>query len=313
MAVLDKKALGIYLGITCGGTWLLGLVLLAAGWVTAELSPMRSGAITLVLMLLPALGAFIASALTRDREAPRVRLWPLPVNAVVAFALFAPLFFTVIYGASVALGYGTVDWSVAYLRSLMPTPEETGAPGTLPASFFLLFGFLLSVVLGPTLFAAIALGTEIGWRAYLAQKLAPLGRWGGALLAGILWAACWVPLFFGAAWMADETTFFEAASEAMRRGLAATLFGMVLAEVYRRTHHIGLTAILAGCFYAQGFGMWIYLIRQQVPWATGPFGLVGLAAFALLVVAVFLSPPWRWFGLPDAAAASVEAEENTES
>ena len=292
LPLIDKKALGIFLGMTYGISWLVAVFLYLGGGISEGGWTLRVGLLVLGLMLVPAAAALVASILTRDRAHLSIRLWPINPRPVLVFAVLAPVFFIVVYTVSVSLGYGVADWGLGALRARMPGPAEAGLQQQMPAPFLLIAGFLMSVVLGPTLFALIGLGTEIGWRAYLAQKLEPLGRWGAAAVSGLLWGICWFPLVLGVAW-AGESTFFQALSLAIRISIAAALFGMLLAEVYRRSRHVALTSVLAGCFYAQEYGIWYYLIRQPDPLMTGPYGAVGIVGLALLVLIAFLVPRWE--------------------
>jgi len=290
--VIDKKAIGVYLGITYGVTWLLAIVLSVSGGFSSEASLVRQIALLIGLMLLPAAAALAAATLTRDKTHPRIVLWPMAPRPVLFFAVLGPAAFVLIYGLSAAFGFATVDWGVTALQSQMPDPGDVGLQQQLPALFLMIAGFLLSIVLGPTLFALVSLGNEIGWRAYLAQKLAPLGRWRAAAISGMLWGLGWYPLLLFGAW-AGEDTFFEALTFSIRAVAGAILFGMILAEVFRRTQHVGLTSVLAGCFFAQEAGIWPYLIPRHHPMVAGPLGFIGMGVFAALVLAVFLIPRWE--------------------
>jgi len=294
---IDKKAVGIYLGITYGVSWLLAIILAVSGGFSGEEHWLRQSALLVGLMMLPAAAALIASTLTGDKVHPRLRIWPIPPRPVIGFALLAPIAFIGIYGLSAATGYASFDWTVSGLQSQMPAPQDVGLQQQMPALFLLFGGFLLSIVLGPTLFALLSLGNEIGWRAYLAQKLTPLGRLRAAVFSGALWGLGWFPLLFFGAW-AGDSTYLQALSFSIRAVIAATIFGVILAELFRRSRHVGLTAVFAGCFYAQELGIWPYLVPRHDSLVAGPLGVIGILLFVILALAMMLAPAWeRLFGI----------------
>jgi hypothetical protein len=135
----------------------------------------------------------------------------------------------------------------------------------------------LSIVAGPTLLALAAIPHELAWRAYLLPKLGGMGRGRAALLTGLLNGMWFAPLLFA-----------DAAGLA-KPWLAASLFlgvciafGTVLAEMWFRFQHLGLSAVAMGAFLGQVMGVYSHIVRDAAwPWG-GSFGVIAIAAWLVL-------------------------------
>lgn len=280
---MDKKGIGIFLGVIV----VVGLVVQALYSFPGLLGLSRMAVpglpFELALLWLPALAAFLAAAFTRDPEHPGLRVWPVPVAPALAATVGFPLAFIGIYGVSMLLGWVEPDWEVRSLVRMMPENIQAYRWGASERTSLAAGTFLLSVVAGPTLLAVLWLGNEIGWRAYLLPKLLPLGRVPAYLIGGALWGLwlAWLPFP-----LPDATDKLLVA----RYVLLGVALGSVLAETWRRSRHVGLAAVLMGCYAAQAGGIWPYVAPVvKAPWA-GDTGLLAIACWSVLAAALILWP-----------------------
>ncbi len=226
------------------------------------------------LLWTPALAAFVASAVTGDVE-PRLCLWPLPRAWAWGISIAVPALFAVTWGVTVWIGLDEADWSLATLEPFLR--QGAGVEASLPPMpFFLVAGFLLSILLGSTICAFFLLGNEIGWRAYLLPQLLPMGRVKAYALSGVLWGLSFAPLIF-LGYLGNEDTF----SALMRSCCVATGLGIVLGELWRRFRHVGLVALAAGSFAGQVFGMWQFLFPFTSSPMAGAFGWISACVWLL--------------------------------
>jgi hypothetical protein len=138
------------------------------------------------------------------------------------------------------------------------------------------------------------LGIEYGWRGFLLPRLMPLGKWRAYALLGLLWGLSMAP-----------GRIANASHPAL--ALLLLLLGMtivlsaILGEIWRRTHHIGLTAVFYGCFTAQATAVLPYLFPDShvvFPWG-GTYGVASIIAWG--IVAAF---PAFFFGKLGQTAAA---------
>jgi len=229
--------------------------------------------IVIALLMSPAFAALVAALLCRDSEYPKWDLWPVAKFPALALAALAPLLFVAVYTITTLAGWTTPDWTVRALHT---------AKYSVDPSFFIVAGFLLSIVAGPTLLAVVCAGTELGWRAYLFPKLLPLGRIPAHLLIGLFTAVWTFPLV--------SLVYLDPKGAL---GQFPYLFGICvvvsafLDELWLRTRHAGLTAVAAGCFLGQATGMWQYLFpRADLPFS-GTQGVVSIVVW--FIAAIVLS------------------------
>lgn len=279
---LDKLGIAIFLVFTLGLTYAVAGALFALELMPLTLGGLRPSLILVSQMFIPALGALLASLVRGDPAYPKLRIWPLPVRPVVTVSLLIPAIFAGSYFLAWLCGRVQPDWQLQLLMGSLANTQTA----TLPPLFYLVAGFVLMIILGPTLYALPCVGVEIGWRAYLLPKLLPLGRVRAHLVMGLLMALWILPLAYAMYGAAAEAHLIVLWTVGM-----ALAFGTFLGETWLRARHAGLTAVCAGCFLSQMGGMWSLLFPQQA--LPGNAVTVGIAVALWLAAAVVagLVPP----------------------
>lgn len=112
-----------------------------------------------------------------------VTAWFLPGLLVIAGGLLYFLIFPTYF-----------DPTFGPARALMDRAAAVGTPLPFGAEVLILIQVAQSFVLAPLLNALPTLGEEFGWRAYLQQKLMPLGWRRAMVLMGIIWGMWHWPL-----------------------------------------------------------------------------------------------------------------------
>jgi hypothetical protein len=272
---LDKKGIAIFLGITIGVSWTVEGTLSVLPW-TRTAREYQTSFILVALLLIPAFAALIASIVCGDNEHPKLTIWPIPKYPALAMAVLAPLLFGVAYSATTLAKRSWPDWKLQGLHLSQYTVDPI---------FFLVAGFALSIVLGPTLYAAVCAGTEFGWRAYLLPKLLPLGRGPAHLLVGFFTTVWAFPM------VSDPFHYPKDAPKEFLALLAITsVVTVFLNELWLRTRHAGLTAVAAGCFLSQAVGMWQYLFPSaDLPYA-GTRGAASVLVWFVAAVVISRFP-----------------------
>ncbi len=254
----------------------------------------------LAVLYAPLLARFICLRAEGQPIGAAGRVWSVPRTPALIAIVGVPALFALMYAVSGLLGEGSPQWDIPALMQQLPSAEELGMDQSLPAGFFLVVGFLLSIVLGPTLYALVWLGNELGWRDYLLPRLMPLGNARAHALGGLLWGVWLSPIV----WLGYVTPDQRLMGVGLLI-LTAILLAFALGEVWRRTQHPGLVAVAMGCFFGQIQGMWLYLYPDpDLPWQ-GPFGLIAAVFWALTALALFLLPA-RYQLQPQPAPAQTE-------
>ncbi len=282
---MDKGGVAAFLILTLGGSYAAYWLFTTAGGLTPGGVSLQHMAAFTAILFIPALAALIVSALRGDGAFAAVQLWPVPQGGAWLAILGFPLVFAALHAMGAGILGGGVDFAAAALMDALPTAEEAGLETLPPPGFFLSVGLFLSAVLGATLFAAMFVGQELGWRAYLLPQLMALGRSRAYALLGAAWAVWLAPLailgFFG-----GEQHPALAVAGLVLAGLG---LNAILNEIWLRSRHAGLTALWMGCFAGQAMGIWPYLFPDaELPWQ-GPFGLTGALCWAALAALLWKS------------------------
>jgi len=240
-------------------------------------------AVSYALLAAPAIAAFAASAISRSTSYPAGSLWPIPKAKALRIAVATPLVFAAVYTVASLAGVVRFDWGFNELMAIVtPTEELHVDPAIVPMlpNIFAVMALVLSIVLGPTVYALMMLPSEYGWRGYLLPRLMPLGRWAAYVLTGALWAASLLPLvLFGA---------LEPVADVVRIVGLLIALSVLLGEVWNRSRHLSLTAVCCGCCICQATTVWTFAVVSPttlLPYA-GSFDYVAIAAPVLLAVAV---------------------------
>jgi hypothetical protein len=271
---MDKKGIFAFLAVT-----------LALSVVAQGVSMMRPLAWVAYLQLIaPVFGAFIARRTSSWPGEVESDIWPVPKMPAVRIAIVTPLVFAAVFIATTLVGLAKPDWNMGEL--MMRLAQNSSEPAMKALAMpnmpvvMLVLGLLFSFLIGPTIIAASVIGIEYGWRGYLLPRLMPLGRWRAYAALGLMWGLSMAPNRIVNA--AHSALVLLILSLAMTIVLSA-----ILGEIWRRTHHIGLTAVFYGCFTTQATAILSFLFpesRVLFPWG-GTYGVVSIIAWT--VVAVF--------------------------
>lgn len=188
-------AVGVYLAIAFIGGWLACLPLWTSGKELAELMSTPTFAISGTLMMWsPALAAVVAVFAVQRPDKPWRELGFLirPFWRTLGFCALAwtvPVLFNLIG----ALGVGALGGFTFGSGTLLDLFTKAGVTG-IPESKLVWIAVLQTVLVAVPLGTSTALGEEIGWRGFLVQALAPLGKWTCALVTGVIWGIWHAPL-----------------------------------------------------------------------------------------------------------------------
>ncbi|ELZ94310.1 CPBP family intramembrane glutamic endopeptidase [Haloferax sulfurifontis] len=169
-------------------------------------------------------------------------------------------------------------------------PDATALRGVLPPGASLELVLVAQVaqglVLGATVNTAFAFGEEFGWRAYLLQKLLPLGPRRAVLLLGVVWGAWHWPLIalgynYGFGYPGAPWTGFLAMV------WMTTAVGVFLAWVALRADSVWPAALGHGMFNAFA-GLGTLFATAGAPSLLGPTAVGAVAVVPWAVVAAVL-------------------------
>lgn len=195
----DWRAIGLYLLIAYGGSWLIaGLFRLLGGRLTGD---MMSAAVGVPYMLVPMVAAYIVQKRTRREPVAGPLGISFKLNWWWLAAWLGPLGITL-----AALGVSLLLPGIRFSPELAGLFERYG--DILPAEqigqfqaalerlpihpFWLLVaqGLIASI----TVNAVAGFGEELGWRGLLWRELRGFGFWGASLLTGLVWGIWHLPL-----------------------------------------------------------------------------------------------------------------------
>ncbi len=189
---LDTKRILIYLALSFGIAWLIGLIVYLTGGMVNSPPVVRGMGITLATLLIasgymfaPALAHMLTRMISNEgwddaALSPRLRRgWPFWL-----IAWFAPALLTIAGMAIYFLVFpANFDSSLNTVRQLLAL---SGQPDASPwASVGM--QVLLAVLIAPFINGLFTFGEEFGWRGYLQPKLMPLGGQQAMLVMGVIW------------------------------------------------------------------------------------------------------------------------------
>ncbi len=280
---MDTKGLGIFFGVL-----VIATAGLSAGLIMGEVIDFAEPGVLhhiglVALACTPALAGLAVRVARGGSGLPPVAPIPRVLGVVVAISM--PVVFLVLYTGTTLAGLSTPQWEMTVaLQSIAGEGEPVpNLPGIGPV--LVVAGWLLSIVLGATVFAAVALGQELGWRGFLFPALRPLGAVPAHAVTTLVWLLWCVPLAY--AWSMGATGGLDAGL-LLRSAGVLVLLSIMLNALVGRWHNVGLCALGLGAYLGQAAGIWRLLFPTDQPPYTGATGLVGLGLFAVLCVAVLL-------------------------
>ncbi|HNR34515.1 MAG TPA: hypothetical protein PKO36_05010 [Candidatus Hydrogenedentes bacterium] len=269
---MDKKGIVAYLLITLILSFAIQLLVLKVP--KASLSH-------LLLFAIPAFAAWAAGRISPASETAPGILWPVPFVRALRISCAIYLCFAVVFTIGAIAGFAKPDWSIGELLMRLPAYNDIRVPEhvkpMLPMAFLLL-SFAIMFVIAPTVYAVLLLGVAYGWCGYLLPRLMPLGRWIAYGLAGLAAGISILPLSLRGG--ADAAHAFQLLAYAIA-------VSAMVGEVWRRSGHLGLTAVCAGCVYCHATQLWNALFPANAtvfPWG-GTTGILFALAWAIVALA----------------------------
>ncbi len=288
---MDKKGIFAYLVLTFGAFYAVTAVVYWAGASSA------AGYLTWLLVVVPAGAAWLAARLSSASVDPGT-IRGIPKLAALRAALLIPVIFAAAYLMMTVIGQGKPDWRMGSMLAQLPSARELQLSGPIAAllpTVYLVMGFVVSAILGPTVFALFVLANEYGWRGYLLPRLMPLGRPLAYVLSGLALGLAYAPLFAVTSYTASGWMWVLVPAMAI-------VVSAVLGEVWRRSRHLGLVCVFAGCILCQATTIWPYLFPEgasvRYPWG-GRLGVV-----MILVWGIVALTPGFFFGRLESTAKS---------
>jgi hypothetical protein len=280
---MENKGVTLYLILVFGLAFAAEAVLLPLGILTLTDPGTVSYVLWSVIFFIPALSSWIATTIAPPNQRFLPEVWPLPAGPTLRIALGVPAIFAVVYGIAALFGFTRPQWNLGPLMAQLEqaqTFSETMRASMSP--FLLVFGIIVTILLGCTIFAVLALGSELGWRGYLLPRLLPGGVLRAHVLTGLLWAVWFFPVIF---WMyRGGTTSGSMLGFTLRALVMSVALSIILGEIVRRHEHVGLAAVFLGSFVAQSEGMWRFLFPIGNPPWTGVFGIISLLVWCLIAL-----------------------------
>ncbi|KAB1192897.1 CPBP family intramembrane metalloprotease [Haloferax sp. MBLA0076] len=192
-ASFESRRVLLFLLVAFGLAAATALVVYLTGGLTD--SPQIAFGLPLWLVLVSTFYMFsptVANVVTRlvtDEEWEDLRVRP-------AFRSNAQVYLLAWLAPGLLTGVGTVLFFVAFPAYFDPNASafRDVLPAGAPLELVFVVQVLQALFLGATLNTLFAFGEELGWRAYLLQKLLPLGPRRAVLALGVVWGAWHWPL-----------------------------------------------------------------------------------------------------------------------
>jgi membrane protease YdiL (CAAX protease family) len=299
---IDRKRIFIFVAISYGFSIVIGLVIYLGGGVVSSDPHVASRARVLlsVLMFAPMIAhiatrlmtregwsnTFLRPDLSRGRWRYYLAAWFLPPVAIMVGGVIYYLLFP-----------GQFDPSMTDYRA---SGVASVGGGMAPWAFFLTQVGIAIVSLVPPLGQVLFLsfGEEFGWRAYLLQKLMPLGPYKATLLVGVVWGVWhWPAILMGFNYGLD---YWGAPAV----GPLLFVFVLIFESAFYtwmtlRSGSVWPAATAHGVHNTSNKLMWFFLSGESNPLlGPGTQGIIGSLGYAVLALVIFSArglwryPPW---------------------
>lgn len=273
--------------------WLAGVFVWSWGWaaIVAAFGRPAVGIVFVLLALPYVFGPAVVSAVWRRRivrEAPLEDLNELSVGNPTLVAWVGAMGFVWLSAlVAHALGWGVFDLSGVAIAERVATvqgPDKAAEALTAMQAGAVPYAVIASAqaLFVGLLYAPVRVGEEYGWRGVLPRELAPLGPWGSAIAASLIWGIWRVPLIWLGGYFADAPLAGAVAMVA-----ASVPQGVLLVWVARRARTVWAAAVAQGVLTAIG-PFHELAIRGGNPVLTSPMGAAGGVAALVLVAVVAL-------------------------
>jgi uncharacterized protein len=280
-AAVDWRGVGWFVALAYGLAWTAEGIALARGMRFERLT---AGAVALLgaVMFTPAIAATVVRRAVTREGFVSAGLRRGPWRYYLAVWLGVPLLVALVYALTVLLGLGQFDPSVSRLTALL---QEQAAgrplPPLPPPPVLALAMFAQAITLGVLVTSVATFGEEFGWTGFLLVKLLPLGRWRAAGLYGAIWGLWHAPLIAAG----FNYPGYPALGVAMMCALT-TAFALTQTALRLRSGSVLLTSFFHASVNTQGLGVLPLLVVGVSPVLGGVTGVVGIAAFAAVGVAL---------------------------
>jgi len=290
------KSIAVYLAVTFGLGYAVQIALIMTGFLVHEDPTFISTILLAAVMFVPGLGAIAARNLAEDDIVADglENWWPVPFWPAVTLALAAPLVVAVSYAITTAFGWTQIDWNMGVLmRELRETGlvQDLGPEvAAIVPALAVFAGTFFSIVIGATVYGAVFMGSEYGWRGFLLPRLLPFGRWVAYVVIGVLVFLWFLPMLLS--FYLEARTVGTIVTDMLCFLVLSIVFNAFLGELWRLSGNLGLVAIAGAALVAQyQQGMWKYMFVVVRDLPTGPFGVVSIVLWAAMI-------PLLWFVFP---------------
>jgi uncharacterized protein len=285
---MNIKGIAVYLAVVFGLTYVSVPLMAHKNLLVFSEPNIFNDLAFLAVLWIPALAAMIASMAARLPQEDRMKIWPFPIKNAIFISISVPLLFAVVYAVVWACGWSQPQWNLPAIQDYMSQQNLPPAVmAILPAVATPLI-IVLSILMGATLCAALALGHEIGWRGYFLPCLMPWGRIPAYIITGLLWFIWSLPLVYTG--LSATNNLADLWGFLPRLAIAAVVFSVILGEIWRKDRHVGLTALFVGGFFCQdALGLWQWLFPIAEP-LNGSFGIVSLVVWFVAALVLIIKP-----------------------
>lgn len=291
---LDTRRIIIFLGFAFAIAWIAGLIIYLTGGLTN--SPQIVPGVSLALVLLatvymwaPALGNLLTRLVTREgwkdvglRPCFK-KGWPYWLAGwflPALLTLFGAVLFFVLFPQ-----YFDTSLSVVHQQTALSPVLSSLSPW-----LFIALQLVAGVLISPIANSLATFGEEFGWRAYLLPKLVPLGGRKAMVLIGIIWGIWhWPVIFMGYEYGFNYPGYPWAGPLLF---LWVTL-GLGIFLGWLTLHAKSIWPAVIGHAAINGIAAAAVLATTGHPnrlLGPLPVGIIGFMGFALLAIAIFVSP-----------------------
>jgi membrane protease YdiL (CAAX protease family) len=189
--MVDRKALGWFLGITLIISWPLFLLPLLFPRAASPNAQLTATGLWAFAMWGPGLAAILTTVAILKKPFHSLNLNHLGPKQFYLWAWFLPIVLSIAGGLfTLLLGIARLDTQFTLIRESM---ASAAGGGQVPAELVIAIQILFAFTLAPFINVLFALGEELGWRGFLLPHLLPLGQWKAILISGVIWGLWHAP------------------------------------------------------------------------------------------------------------------------
>jgi membrane protease YdiL (CAAX protease family) len=284
--MIDKRKIGIFLGIAFGGPWLIAIGYAALGFRWGGIGASVVGPI---YMLFPMAATFIVLKAVYKEPVMQPLGISFKVNRWWVVGWLLPLVIS-LATLGISLWLPGVEFSVSmdglYARLAANIPPEQIAvmkekAALLPVHPFWL-ALLQGLIAGVTINAGFGFGEELGWRGFLQKEFSGLGFWKGSLFIGLVWGIWHAPLV-----LQGHNYHQHPKAGVLLMTAWCMLLGPLFSYIRIRSGSVIAAAIMHGSLNAFA-GLGILVVTGGSDLTVGVTGLGGFIVLAVLNILLFV-------------------------